>query len=40
LLHHPVAGRVCGRLEVENASTAVFDREEAVEHAEAERGHG
>ena len=39
LLHNPLACRVRGRVEVENAAPIVLDEEEAVQHPETQRGH-
>jgi len=40
LLHNPLACRVRGRVEVENAALMVLDDEEAVQHPEIQRGYG
>ena len=38
LLHDPPARRIPGGVEVQDASTVVSDYEEAIEHAESDRG--
>src|SRR5882762_6827621 len=40
LLHDPQASRMLGDVEVQDASTAVADDEEAIEHAKVDRWHG
>ena len=40
LLDDPQAGRMLGDVEVQDASTAMADDEEAIEHAKGDCGHG
>src|SRR5262249_53579907 len=40
LLQNPVARRMRGGVEMENAAPMLLDDEEAVQHTEAQRGHG
>ena len=40
LLQNPIAGRMCGGVEMENAALMMLDDEEAVQHTETQRGHG
>ena len=40
LLYNPLARRMRGGVEVENAATMMLDYEEAVQHTETQRGHG
>ena len=40
LLHNPIARRMRGDVELENAAPMMLDNEETVQHTEAQRGHG
>jgi len=40
LLQNPIARRMRGGVEMENAAPMMLDDEEAVQHTEAQRGHG